>query len=210
MTPAMGPCHLPASKAAGPNAQSIHNLQWPVFLVAGIVGVLVFLAIGWVVFRYRDRGQPIPKQTHGNPKLEIGLTILPALILVGVASHVMARPDDADELLGGIERARILNEALDNVRLRRLAGLPGGLPSLPPLYLDLVDALQGPDATLEKHLVSTEGKRGVALLDKVKDLGVQLVVLGFSGRNKLRDFVTGTLTQHVLATGSEMSVLVAH
>ena len=37
------------------------------------------------MYRYRDRGQAIPKQTHGRPALEIGLTILPALILIGVA-----------------------------------------------------------------------------------------------------------------------------
>ena len=54
------------------------------FLVAGIVGVIVMAAIAWVVVRYRDRGQPMPKQSHGKPALEIALTILPALILVGV------------------------------------------------------------------------------------------------------------------------------
>lgn len=68
----------------GPNAQMIHDLQWPVFLVAGIVGVLVFGLIGFVLVKYRDKGQPIPKQTHGNQALEITLTIIPALILVGV------------------------------------------------------------------------------------------------------------------------------
>ena len=41
--------------------------------------------IAYVVVRYRDRGQPIPEQTHGKPALEIALTILPALILIGVA-----------------------------------------------------------------------------------------------------------------------------
>jgi len=69
----------------GENSNRIHNLQWPVFAIAGVVGLLVFLAIVWVVIRYRDRGQPIPKQSHGKPALEIALTILPALILVGVA-----------------------------------------------------------------------------------------------------------------------------
>ena len=68
----------------GDNAQMIHDLQWPVFLVAGIVGVIVMAAIGWAMFRYRDKGQPMPEQTHGKPALEIALTILPALILVGV------------------------------------------------------------------------------------------------------------------------------
>ncbi len=42
-------------------------------------GVIIF-----VVIRYRDRGQEMPKQTHGKPALEIALTILPALILIGV------------------------------------------------------------------------------------------------------------------------------
>jgi cytochrome c oxidase subunit 2 len=70
---------------AGPNAQDIHNLQWPVFLVAGVVGVIVLTFVGIIIVKFRDRGQPIPEQTHGKPALEIGLTILPALILIGVA-----------------------------------------------------------------------------------------------------------------------------
>jgi cytochrome c oxidase subunit 2 len=69
----------------GENARKIHDLQWPVFAIAGVVLVIVSAAVLWCVFRYRDRGQPIPKQTHGRPALEIGLTILPALILIGVA-----------------------------------------------------------------------------------------------------------------------------
>ena len=70
---------------AGENAQKIQNLQWPVFLLAGVVFLIVAVALGWVMFRYRDRGQAIPRQTHGRPTLEIGLTILPALILIGIA-----------------------------------------------------------------------------------------------------------------------------
>jgi len=68
----------------GPNAQRIQNLQWPVFLVAGIVGVIVFAVIIFVVIRYRDKGQEMPKQTHGKPALEITLTIIPAIILIAV------------------------------------------------------------------------------------------------------------------------------
>ncbi len=68
----------------GPNAQKIDNLQKPVFAVAGIIGVIVFVAVGYAVFKYRDRGQAIPHQSHGNPALEITLTIIPALILAVV------------------------------------------------------------------------------------------------------------------------------
>ena len=70
---------------AGPNAQSIHNLQWPIFALAGLVGVAVFAVAGYAVWKFKDRGQPIPEQTHGKPALEIVLTIIPALILIGVA-----------------------------------------------------------------------------------------------------------------------------
>ena len=66
---------------AGPNAQMIDDLQKPIFAVAGIVGLIVFGAIAYAVFKFRDRGQPIPEQTHGKPVLEITLTIIPALIL---------------------------------------------------------------------------------------------------------------------------------
>jgi cytochrome c oxidase subunit II len=69
---------------AGENAQRIENLQLPVFIVAGIVGAIVFGVIVFVVIRYRDRGQEMPRQIHGRPALEIGLTILPAVILLGV------------------------------------------------------------------------------------------------------------------------------
>ena len=70
---------------AGSNAQAIYDLSWPIFAIAGVVGVIVFAVIAFVVVRDRDRGQPIPEQTHGKPILEIGLTVLPAVILIGVA-----------------------------------------------------------------------------------------------------------------------------
>jgi cytochrome c oxidase subunit 2 len=65
----------------GPNAQMIDDLQKPIFAVAGIVGLIVFGAIAYAMYKFRDRGQPIPEQTHGKPVLEITLTIIPALIL---------------------------------------------------------------------------------------------------------------------------------
>jgi cytochrome c oxidase subunit 2 len=76
-------------KPAGENAQKIDNLQKPVFAVAGVIGLIVFAAVAWVIFRYRDRGQAIPEQSHGKPALEIGLTILPALILAGVGTFTV-------------------------------------------------------------------------------------------------------------------------
>jgi cytochrome c oxidase subunit 2 len=69
---------------AGENARRIQNLQWPIFAIAGVVLVIVFATVVYCMVRFRDKGQPMPEQTHGKPALEIALTILPALILVGV------------------------------------------------------------------------------------------------------------------------------
>jgi cytochrome c oxidase subunit 2 len=69
---------------AGENARKINNLQhWP-FGIAGIVFVIVASVVGFCVFRFRDRGQAIPKQSHGKPALEIFLTVVPAVILIGI------------------------------------------------------------------------------------------------------------------------------
>jgi cytochrome c oxidase subunit 2 len=70
---------------AGPNAQMINDLDWIVFPIAGVVGLIVMVFVAIIVVKFRDRGQAIPEQTHGKPALEIGLTILPALILIGIA-----------------------------------------------------------------------------------------------------------------------------
>ncbi len=89
-------------KPAGENAQKIHDLQWPIFLIAGIVGVLVFIAVLYCVIRFRDRGQPIPEQTHGKTWLEIIFIIIPAVMLAGIAVPTVAtvialnKTDDAE------------------------------------------------------------------------------------------------------------------
>jgi cytochrome c oxidase subunit 2 len=70
----------------GPIARQIDNLQKPVFLVAGIVFVLVEGLAVWLVVRYRHRDDsPEPVQIHGNTRLEVTWTLIPALILLVIA-----------------------------------------------------------------------------------------------------------------------------
>ncbi|MFM7616700.1 MAG: cytochrome c oxidase subunit II [Actinomycetes bacterium] len=70
----------------GQNAKDIANLINPIWVIAIAVGVGVILATVFVALRYRDNeGKRNPKQTHGNSVLEIGWTILPALLLAAVA-----------------------------------------------------------------------------------------------------------------------------
>jgi len=89
----------------GPNSKLIDDLQQPVFAVAGVIGLIVATAVTYTIIKYRDRGQPIPEQTHGKPALEITLTIIPALILAVVAVFTfgaifkLAKTDDTEMII---------------------------------------------------------------------------------------------------------------
>jgi cytochrome c oxidase subunit II len=63
------------------------DFLWDRLLLLGtIVFVLVEAALVYVVIKYRRReNQPPPPQTHGNTKLEIAWTLIPAVILVFIA-----------------------------------------------------------------------------------------------------------------------------
>jgi cytochrome c oxidase subunit 2 len=74
----------------GQYAQEIHDLQWPIFALAGVIGLIVFAVVAFVVVKFRDRGQPIPEQGHGNPIVEYVFIALPALILAGIAVPTVA------------------------------------------------------------------------------------------------------------------------
>ena len=89
----------------GPNSKLIDDLQQPVFAVAGIIGLIVAVAVIYTMIKYRDRGQPIPEQIHGKPALEITLTVIPALILAVVsvftfgAIFKLAKTDDTQMII---------------------------------------------------------------------------------------------------------------
>jgi cytochrome c oxidase subunit 2 len=97
---------LDTFKPEGPEAQKIQDLAVPVFLVAGVVFVLVLGGILWLSLKFRDRShgedETEPRQTHGVIPLEIGWTIVPALIIAVIAPFTVAtifsladEPDDA-------------------------------------------------------------------------------------------------------------------
>ena len=48
----------------GPNAQKIHDLQWPVFAIAGVVGLIVMAAIVWMV------DLPLPRPRPADPEAD--------------------------------------------------------------------------------------------------------------------------------------------
>jgi cytochrome c oxidase subunit 2 len=71
---------------AGPVAQKQADLYWLVFWIAAGVFVLVEGLLVYAMIRFRRRSaDDTPRQIHGNTRLEIMWTILPALLLAGVA-----------------------------------------------------------------------------------------------------------------------------
>lgn len=85
----------------GPHARSIDRLFDPVLYVAAAVFVFVEFGVLYLVFRFRRRHDDddtvVPEQVHGNTRLEIGWTVVPALILAGVAVGTIATLFDLSE-----------------------------------------------------------------------------------------------------------------
>jgi len=71
----------------GPFAQKPDDLWQIVFVIAIVVFVIVQGLIVFTVFKFRERPDDtsLPVQTHGNTRLEIMWTVIPALILAGIA-----------------------------------------------------------------------------------------------------------------------------
>jgi cytochrome c oxidase subunit 2 len=79
-------------KPAGPYAREVKDLFVPVFWVAVAVFVIVEGLIVYFLFKYRHREgrDRMPPQIHGNTRLEIGWTILPAVVLAVVMVPTVA------------------------------------------------------------------------------------------------------------------------
>ncbi|MGH9184286.1 MAG: cytochrome c oxidase subunit II [Acidimicrobiales bacterium] len=98
----------------GDQAEKINDLQVPVFIAAGVVGVFVFAAIAYAVVKFRSRGDaeehPDPVQVHGNFKLEVGWTIAPAVILSVVAFGTLATVFDISDNPAGAMRVKVYGQ----------------------------------------------------------------------------------------------------
>jgi cytochrome c oxidase subunit 2 len=76
----------------GPYAEKINNLFVPIVILAIVIGIAVLTAtvVFALKFRYREGKPDNPRQIHGSTPLEIGWTIVPALILAVVAVPTIA------------------------------------------------------------------------------------------------------------------------
>ncbi len=73
-----------------------------------------------------------------------------ALRLVGTAHQYISKPCSMDELENAIDQALEQREILTNESLKKLVSQLQSLPSIPSLYLELVEELQRDDPSLER------------------------------------------------------------
>jgi cytochrome c oxidase subunit 2 len=78
---------VPAIAGCAPNSvteqgKAAHNLYLLFLYIAAVVYVVVAALVIWSVVRYRRRGDELPKQTHGNNKLELAWTLIPTVIVL--------------------------------------------------------------------------------------------------------------------------------
>ena len=100
---------LSAVDPRGPIAERIDDLFWPVFWVATAIFVVVQGAILVAMFVFRDReGRKEPKQVHGNAKLEVAWTVIPTLILAGIAVPTIRAVFDLSECAPDAMRVDII------------------------------------------------------------------------------------------------------
>lgn len=85
----------------GPIARSIDQLWDGVFIVAVIVFILVEFGTLYLVRRFRrrkdDNDDELPAQTHGNSRLEIAWTIVPAVMLAVVGFFTLVTLFDINQ-----------------------------------------------------------------------------------------------------------------
>ncbi len=54
-------------------------------IITGVAFILAQLALGWFIYRYRDRGQGQARYIHGNNLVEVGGAVITAVAFVGLA-----------------------------------------------------------------------------------------------------------------------------
>jgi cytochrome c oxidase subunit 2 len=126
----------------GPIAQKMQNLFNPVFWIAVLVFVLVEGLIVFAAIKYRRRSDDErPVQVHGNTKLEMTWTILPALTLAVVGFFTVKTVFDISRIPKNAMQINVTGHrwwweydyAQYNIKTATVLHIPSGVP----IVLDL-------------------------------------------------------------------------
>jgi cytochrome c oxidase subunit II len=120
-----------------PSGDAIREVYWVAFIIVAVVFVLVEAALILFIVRFRRRrtteADEEGPQIHGNTRLEVAWTIVPAVILAGLAAFTLVKATDVEAEPG---------TAADTVAIRVEAHqfywqyeYPNGAVSLDTLYV---------------------------------------------------------------------------
>ena len=119
------------------SGDAIREIYWVAFAVVAVVFVLVEAALIIFVVRFRRRRAAPPDaegpQIHGNTRLEIGWTLVPAVILAGLAAFTLVKATDVEAEPSA--SANVLTVRVDSHQFYWLYRYPNGAVSLDTLYL---------------------------------------------------------------------------
>lgn len=79
------PWQLGLQQAASPSAEGIASFYNLLFWIITIITLFVAALLAYVVFRFSEKKNPTPSKTTHNTLIEFAWTVVPILILVGIA-----------------------------------------------------------------------------------------------------------------------------
>ncbi len=79
------PWQIWAQAPGSPVAERADSLHLVVVWIITIITIFVAGLLAWVCYRYSAKRNPVPSQTSHNTLLEVAWTLIPVLILVGIA-----------------------------------------------------------------------------------------------------------------------------
>lgn len=93
-----------------PVMERIKSFHDVLLVICVAITVLVLVLLLWVIFRYSEKRNPTPSRTTHNVTLELAWTVIPVLILIGIAFpsfrllYFADRVEDADITIKAIGR----------------------------------------------------------------------------------------------------------
>ncbi len=79
------PWEINLQPAATPIMEMIHSFNFGVLVVMGLIVVFVLALLLYCIVRFNVRANPVPSRTTHNTLIEVVWTVVPILILVGIA-----------------------------------------------------------------------------------------------------------------------------
>jgi cytochrome c oxidase subunit 2 len=79
------PWEMTLQPAATPVAEQLHDLHNGLLVIITVITVFVLLLLVYVMVRFNERRNPVPSKTTHNTLVEVLWTVVPIIILVGIA-----------------------------------------------------------------------------------------------------------------------------